>query len=128
MAQVGLDWISQDPAPSASVLSGILYGRVAPDHTERVTFHAPSLVIGHPRDPVHPFSDAGMLAEELPNARLVHASSILELRLRPERLTGEIAAFVQDCWSTPASTRAPDLGPLWRAHPGRGRGLALRHP
>ena len=108
MAQVGLDWISQDPAPSASVLSGILYGRVAPDHNERVTFRAPSLVIGHPRDPVHPFSDAGMLADELPNGRLVHASSILELRLRPERLTGEIAAFVQDCWDTPApAARTP---------------------
>ena len=26
----------------------------------------PTLVIGHRRDPVHPFSDAGMLAEELP--------------------------------------------------------------
>ena len=42
-------------------------------------------MIGHPRDPVHPFSDAGMLASELPNARLVNASSILELRLQPER-------------------------------------------
>ena len=34
---------------------------------ERRTFEAPALVIGHPRDPVHPFSDAGMLAAELPN-------------------------------------------------------------
>ena len=111
LAQVGLDWFSQDPAPSASVLSGILYGRVAPDHTERVTFRAPSLIIGHPRDPVHPFSDAGMLAEELPNARLVNASSILELRLRPQRLTGEIAAFVADCWAAPASAAgAPARG------------------
>ena len=106
MAQVGLDWITQDPEPSASVLSGILYGRVAPAHTERVTFRAPTLIIGHPRDPVHPFSDAGMLAQELPNARLVHASAILELRLRPERLTGEIATFVADCWAAaPAGAR-----------------------
>ncbi|MEO8967814.1 MAG: alpha/beta hydrolase [Solirubrobacteraceae bacterium] len=107
MAKVGLDWIAQDPAPSASVLSGILYGRVAPAHTERVTFRAPTLIIGHPRDPVHPFSDAGMLAQELPNARLVHASSILELRLRPERLTAEIAAFVADCWAAPAAGARP---------------------
>lgn len=105
MARVGLDWIAQDPGPSASVLGGILYGRVAPAHTERVTFQAPTLIIGHPRDPVHPFSDAGMLAEELPNARLVNASSILELRLRPERLTGEIAVFVAGCWAAPASSR-----------------------
>jgi pimeloyl-ACP methyl ester carboxylesterase len=106
LLQVGLDWISQDPAPSAAVLGGILYGRVAPDHNERLTFQAPALVIGHPRDPVHPFSDAGMLASELPNGRLVHASSILELRLRPERLTGTIAAFVDECWES-APARKP---------------------
>lgn len=40
-----------------------------------------------------------MLAAELPNARLIEASSLLELRMAPERLTGEIAGFVDDCWS-----------------------------
>ena len=99
---IGLDCLSQDPGPSAAVLGGILYGRVAPDHDERCTFQAPALVIGHPRDPVHPFSDAGMLAAELPNGRLISASSILELRLRPKRLTAEIAAFVEECWRRPA--------------------------
>ena len=98
LAQVGLDWISQDPGPSAAVLSGILYGRAAPGHHERCRFETPALIIGHPRDPVHPFSDAGMLASELPNARLVNAHSILELRLKPARLTGKIAAFVDQCW------------------------------
>jgi pimeloyl-ACP methyl ester carboxylesterase len=94
LAGIGLDWIAQDPAPSAAVLGGILYGRVAPDHNERRTFQAPTLVIGHSRDPVHPFSDAGMLASELPNAELIQASSILELRVRPKRLTRRIAAFI----------------------------------
>ena len=42
----------------------------------------PTLVIGHRRDPIHPFSDSDMLVRELPNARLVEASSILELRSR----------------------------------------------
>jgi hypothetical protein len=37
----------------------------------------PALVIGHYRDPIHPFSDSDMLARELPNARLLEASSIL---------------------------------------------------
>lgn len=103
LAQIGLDWIAQDPAPSAAVLSGILYGRVAPDHNERRTLQAPALVIGHPRDPLHPFSDAGMLVSELPNGRLINARSVLELRLRPERLTARIAAFVADCWDAAAS-------------------------
>ena len=102
MAVIGLDWISQDPGPSASVLSGILYGRVAPDHRQRMALQAPALVIGHPRDPVHPFSDAGMLASELPNGRLINAHSILELRVRPRRLTGKIAAFIDDCWDQAA--------------------------
>jgi hypothetical protein len=57
-----------------------------------------TLVIGHYRDPVHPFSDSDMLVRELSNARLVQASSVLELRLTPERLTGEIVAFVERCF------------------------------
>jgi pimeloyl-ACP methyl ester carboxylesterase len=109
---IGLDAISQDPAPSAAVLGGILYGRVAPDHNERRTFEAPALVIGHRRDPVHPFSDAGMLASELRHAKLVHASSVLELRLRPKRLTGTIGDFVAECWEQPA---APETGRGTRA-------------
>jgi pimeloyl-ACP methyl ester carboxylesterase len=106
LARIGLDWISQDPAPSAAVLSGILYGRAAPGHHERRAMQTPALVIGHPRDPVHPFSDAGMLASELPNARLLNAHSILELRLRPARLTNRIAAFVDRCWDADASSPA----------------------
>ena len=105
LANVGLDAVRQDPGPSGAVLQGLFFGRIAPHRTERRTFEAPALVIGHRRDPVHPFSDAGMLAEELPNARLLEASSLLELRLSPERLTGEIAAFLDDCWKPTAAPK-----------------------
>jgi pimeloyl-ACP methyl ester carboxylesterase len=105
LAEIGLDAISQAPGPSGAVLQGILFGRTAPDHAERCTFTAPALVIGHPRDPVHPFSDADMLASELPNARLIDANSIIELRLRPKRLTAEIGEFVGECWSEPVLAR-----------------------
>jgi pimeloyl-ACP methyl ester carboxylesterase len=98
-ANLVLDTVRQAPAPSAAVLQGIFSGRTAPHRSERRTFTTPALVIGHHRDPVHPFSDAGMLADELPNARLLEASSILELRLAPARLTGEIAAFIESCWA-----------------------------
>src|SRR6187200_1818114 len=81
VGNVMLDSLRQDPAPSAAVLQGIFHGRAAPHRTERRTFTAPALILGHRRDPVHRFSDAGLLAEELPNARLVEASSLLELRL-----------------------------------------------
>jgi len=97
-ANVLLDTVRQDPAPSAAVLQGLFSGRTAPHRSERRTFTAPTLVIGHHRDPVHPFSDAGLLAEELPNCSLLEASSILELRVAPERLTNEIASFIDQCW------------------------------
>ena len=99
LLELGLDAIGQDPGPSGALLQGIIFGRTAPTRVERQTFEAPTLVIGHPRDPVHPFSDADMLAHELPNARLIDANSIIELRTSPARLTAEIADFVADCWA-----------------------------
>ena len=59
LLQIGLDTIRQDPAPSAAVLQGLFFGRVAPHRSIRRTFTPPALVIGHRRDPVHPFSDSG---------------------------------------------------------------------
>lgn len=108
LLDVALDTIRQDPAPSGAVLEGLFFGRTAPHRWQRRTFTQPALVIGHRRDPVHPFSDAGMLADELPNGRLLEASSILELRLAPDRLTNEIAAFIDECWEAeaPAPPRA----------------------
>jgi pimeloyl-ACP methyl ester carboxylesterase len=102
LGEMMLDWVGQDPKPSASVLQGLFYGRTAPPRSERRKLVASALVIGHPRDPVHPFSDSDMLVSELPNGRLVEASSILELRLSPERLTGEIVGFIDECWADPA--------------------------
>jgi pimeloyl-ACP methyl ester carboxylesterase len=98
LAELAVDALAQEPGPSGAVLQGIIFGRTAPHRTERKTFSAPALVIGHPRDPVHPFSDADMLAKELPNGRLIDADSIVELRARPARLTTKIAGFVENCW------------------------------
>jgi pimeloyl-ACP methyl ester carboxylesterase len=96
-----LDAVRQDPRPSGALLQGILFGRTAPHREERRTFTAPALVIGHHRDPVHPFSDAGMLSKELPNGRLIEASSILEMRMRPDRLYAEIGSFLDQVWGPP---------------------------
>ncbi len=115
LGEMLLDWASQDPKPSASVLQGLFFGRVAPPGSERRGFEPPALIIGHPRDPIHPFSDSDMLLHELPDARLVEASSILELRLSPERLTGEIVRFIDECWDGPA-----------KAAGGRARGRSRR--
>jgi pimeloyl-ACP methyl ester carboxylesterase len=111
LGDIALDSVSQDPGPSGAVLQGLFFGRIAPPREKRATIETPALVIGHPRDPVHPFSDSDMLVRELANARLVEANSILELRLTPARLTDEIGRFVEQCW-LPAtagsrSTRRP---------------------
>jgi len=98
LLDIGLDWIRQDPAPSMAVLEGLFLGSSAPHHQFRVQMTQPALVIGHHRDPLHPFSDSGMLAEELPNSRLIEANSILEWRISPDRLDDELARFLDDVW------------------------------
>ena len=120
-----LDVVAQDPKPSASVLQGLFYGRVAPPREERVKMTQPTLVIGHYRDPIHPFSDSDMLVRELPNARLLEASSILELRLTPERLTNEIVGFMEECFKP-----APKSGARRRSSAGAGArpGTRTRRP
>ncbi|HEY1833278.1 MAG TPA: alpha/beta hydrolase [Solirubrobacteraceae bacterium] len=104
LANVGLDTIRQEPGPGGALLQGLFFGRIAPPRSERRTFTAPTLVLGHHRDPVHPFSDAGMLAKEMPNARLSEANSLIELRVRPERLTNEIASFLDEVWTAKRRT------------------------
>ena len=98
MIDLGLDTVRQRPEPSAAVLEGLFLGAAAPHHDERVRMTAPTLIIGHRRDPIHPFSDSGALAGELPNARLVQADSIIEWRVKPSRLDDELASFLDDVW------------------------------
>jgi pimeloyl-ACP methyl ester carboxylesterase len=97
-ADILLDTVRQAPGPSAAVLQGLFFGRIAPHKELRRTITPPALIIGHDRDPVHPFSDSDALLSELPDARLLRADSLLELRLTPERLTTEIGEFLDDCW------------------------------
>ena len=81
------------------MLEGVLFGGAAPPREERQRIDHPALVIGHPNDPLHPFSDADMLVEEMPNARLVDANSILEWRLSPSRLNDELAGFLDHVYA-----------------------------
>jgi pimeloyl-ACP methyl ester carboxylesterase len=114
LGNVMLDLVRQEPGPGGALLQGLFFGRIAPPRDERATLATPTLVLGHRRDPVHPFSDAGMLASEMPNARLLEANSLLELRLQPERLTAEIAAFVDEAWAKPAKARRAKRAPAKR--------------
>jgi len=96
LVDIGLDWVRQRPGPSQAVLEGLLLGETAPHRERRLQIEQPALIVGHPRDPLHPFSDSGMLAEELANARLVEASSPFEWRFAPGRLNDELAAFLDE--------------------------------
>jgi len=100
-----LDLVRQEPGPGGALLQGLFFGRIAPPRDERATFAMPTLVLGHPRDPVHPFSDADMLVKEMQNAKLLEADSIVELRLHPQRLTGQIADFLDEQWDAPAAAK-----------------------
>jgi len=101
LLDIGLDWLRRRPGPSVAVLEGLLLGETAPRREQRRLIEQPTLVVGHPRDPLHPFSDSGMLVEELPGAQLVEANSILEWRTRPHRLNDELCRFLDDVWAAP---------------------------
>jgi pimeloyl-ACP methyl ester carboxylesterase len=93
-----LQGASLAPDEIAAVLHGILLGPIAPTVEERHGITAPALVLGHRADLMHPFSDAANLVEQMPNARLVSSRSIVELWLRPDRLTAEFANFLDGAW------------------------------
>ncbi|MCA1827766.1 MAG: alpha/beta fold hydrolase [Myxococcales bacterium] len=98
-----IDFARRDPASSLAVLDGITFGRVAPPLEDRRRIAHPTLVIGHPSDPIHPFSDADRTARELPRARMIEARSIYEWRVRPARLNAELASFLDGVWAEPAA-------------------------
>lgn len=101
-----LDLVRQDPEPSNAVFHGLFFHRVAPPPALRRTITAPTLVVGHPNDPIHPFSDADALVGEIQGARLMRMASILEGRLFPERLSNEIAGFLAEVFAAPADAAA----------------------
>jgi pimeloyl-ACP methyl ester carboxylesterase len=105
-----LGTFSMEPEAIAAVLHGILVGPVAPEIEERRAIAAPTLIIGHEKDLIHPFSDAENLADQIPGARLVHARSMFELRLDPERLTGEIVRFLDEVFGSPTARSQRPIG------------------
>jgi pimeloyl-ACP methyl ester carboxylesterase len=102
-----LSVLSSDPDETAAVLHGVLLGPIAPTIDEREAITAPTLVIGHPVDRLHPFSDAQRLSRQIPNAELLAARSIAELRRTPARLTREVISFLDRLWLDAESAAAP---------------------
>lgn len=99
-----LNLLSNDPQTVAAVLHGILVGPIAPDVQARSAINVPTLIIAHNYDLIHPQSDARNLARQMPGSQLLYARSMLELRLRPERLMRQITEFLRQ--SVPLSHAA----------------------
>ncbi len=94
-----LDLLSRDPVPSAAVLHGLLTGRLAPHPNDREKIDKPSLIMGHTRDLLHPFSDAEALHRELQYSELVRSGSFFELRFPPNRLSDRLCDFLDEVWT-----------------------------
>lgn len=94
-----LDVLSRDPVSSAAILHGLLTGRVAPHPADREKFEHRTLIIGHDRDALHPFSDAAALHREMRNSELIQANSFFQLRFPPNDLSDRIASWLDDVWA-----------------------------
>jgi len=106
-----LNAAAQDPEAIRAVLHGVLVGPVVPQRRLRRKIEVPALVIGHAGDWLHNLEDSRALAEELPNGRLLTAKSILELRLKPDRLMPEILTFLREATSANVVRLEPAAAP-----------------
>lgn len=104
------DALDQRPGPMAALLHGVLFGRLAPSADERRRISAPTLVVARPVDPLHPVTDAELVAGEIPGAQLERAEIVLEWRRTPERLDIVATRFARRC------TR-PAVRPARRSRP-----------
>lgn len=109
MASV-MNAFSAEPEVVNAVLHGCLVGPVVPPSRVRQALQMPALIIGHGRDPLHELRDAKSLAEEMGDARLLEARSILELRTRPERLWKGIRPFLRELRAAPAGRKRKSRG------------------
>jgi pimeloyl-ACP methyl ester carboxylesterase len=102
---VALDTCNQRADAMGALLHGLFFGRAAPSSSERRRIAVPTLVVGHPFDPIHTLADAAMLADEMPMATLVRSRSVLEWRLAPDRLDQVAVDLATACWETPRRRR-----------------------
>ncbi len=100
--------IGSDPNEISAVLRGMLMGPMAPTVEQRKAITAPTLVLGHGIDLIHSFADAKRLARQLPDAKLIRTRTFAELWVRPARLTGEIAGFLDRVWAEDGLSLPPE--------------------
>jgi hypothetical protein len=90
-----LEHLAREPRVGAAVIEGLLEQATRHRWADVAGCRVPALVIAHTLDPLHAFKDARELVLVHPNARLVRAYSILELRVRPRRLVRIASRFLE---------------------------------
>lgn len=98
--------LAENPVAGAAVIEGLLATAGKNRWADVDRCPVPALVLGHPRDPLHAFGDADELARRLLRGRLIKARSILELRMRPERLIEVSKRFLEECFREGDSAEA----------------------
>ena len=122
LVDIGLDWVRQRPGPSVAVLEGLLLGETAPpSRASARQIEQPALIVGHPSDPLHPFSDSGMLAEELPERAAGRRQ--LDPRVAAQARSGSTTSWRT---SSTASGRRPSDASRVDRKPADGAGRAER--
>ena len=103
--QIAYNGLSQEPEDIAAIIHGVLVGPIVPPRRERRKLDMPTMIIGHGGDWLHNIEDARMLQKEMPNAEFHLARSVLELRMRPQRLMPKILDFFQRAEPRPGISR-----------------------
>lgn len=84
-----------EPEVIRAILHGVLVGPIVPSLRRRRHVRQPVLVIGHAGDPMHALADARAMRRHMPNAEVLLARSLIELRTKPERLRPDILTFLR---------------------------------
>ena len=107
LLQIAYNGLSQQPEDIAAIIHGVLVGPVVPPRRVRSKLDMPTMIIAHGGDWLHNIEDARILEKEMPNAELHIARSLLELRLKPQRLMPKIIDFFHR--AEPRPRKATDL-------------------
>lgn len=92
--------LSQNEEAIVPAIRGIVLGPELPHHR----FHeikAPTLILAHPGDDLHPLASSERLHEAIEGSKLVVAPSMIHYRQHPEELEAVVQGFLRDQTGTP---------------------------
>jgi pimeloyl-ACP methyl ester carboxylesterase len=96
--------LSQNPQAVVLAIRGLLGGPPLPEERFR-EIGAPTLVVAHPDDDIHPLASGHQLEESIPDCHLVVAPTMTHYRENPQELADIIEGFLQGSGPSPAPAR-----------------------